>query len=257
MFDSLVSYRPLGVNLLFTSRVEGAATTRGDLVRAFDNPPGSLAERLRELVAAEVAAHSEVVGGAAGSCELTWSTCYSRHSIYAELITDRRTTAGRGGLRARQQMAVVQTQETSNIHRKWYLAGPLTRLHDAVCRRWLRRSPAVSWSEVATLCAHARRPKRSWATNVSRSRSVHPLASSQWFRVARSGPRHTVPGTGTRRAVETRLGCQLVAPRNRHQLGGSDRRDHPGRRATFAIASHHTSPPPRRCRRLKAQSPAA
>ena len=109
-------------------------------------------------------------------------------------------------------MAVVQTQETSNIHRKWYLAGPLTRLHDAVCRRWLRRSPAVSWSEVATLCAHARRPKRSWATNVSRSRSVHPPASSQWFRVARSGPRHTVPGTGTRRAVETRLGCQLGAP---------------------------------------------
>ena len=148
-------------------------------MRAFDNAPGSLAERLRELVAAEVAAHSEVVGGAAGSCELTWSTCYSRHSIYAELITDRRTTAGRGGLRARQQMAVVQTQETSNIHRKWYLAGPLTRLHDAVCRRWLRRSPAVSWSEVATLCAHARRPKRSWATNVSRSRSVHSPASSQ------------------------------------------------------------------------------
>ena len=66
MFDSLVSYRPLGVNLLFTSRVEGAATTRGDLVRAFDNAPGSLAARLRELVAAEVAAHSEVVGGGGG-----------------------------------------------------------------------------------------------------------------------------------------------------------------------------------------------
>ena len=65
MFDSLVSYRPLGVNLLFTSRVEGAATTRGDLVRVFDNA-GSLAERLRELVAAEVAAHSEVVGGGGG-----------------------------------------------------------------------------------------------------------------------------------------------------------------------------------------------
>ena len=46
--------------------VEGAATTRGDLVRAFDNAPGSLAERLRELVAAEVAAHSEAVGGGGG-----------------------------------------------------------------------------------------------------------------------------------------------------------------------------------------------
>ena len=38
---------------------------------------------------------------------------------------------------------------------------------------------AASWSEVATLCAHARRPGRSWATNVSRSRSIHPPASSQ------------------------------------------------------------------------------
>ena len=45
---------------------EGAATTRGDLVRAFDTAPGSLAERLRELVAAEVAAHSGVVGGGGG-----------------------------------------------------------------------------------------------------------------------------------------------------------------------------------------------
>ena len=45
---------------------EGAATTSADLVRAFDNAPGSLAERLRELVAAEVAAHSEVVGGGGG-----------------------------------------------------------------------------------------------------------------------------------------------------------------------------------------------
>ena len=45
---------------------EGAATTRGELVRAFDNAPGSLAERLRELVAAEVAAHSEAVGGGGG-----------------------------------------------------------------------------------------------------------------------------------------------------------------------------------------------
>ena len=45
---------------------EGAATTSADLVRAFDNAPGSLAERLRELVAAEVAAHSEAVGGGGG-----------------------------------------------------------------------------------------------------------------------------------------------------------------------------------------------
>ena len=48
------------------SPAEGAATNKGDLVRAFDNAPGSLAERLRELVAAEVAAHSEVVGGGGG-----------------------------------------------------------------------------------------------------------------------------------------------------------------------------------------------
>ena len=39
------------------------------------------------------------------------------------------------------------------------------------------------------------RSVRAWATNASRSRSVYPPTISQWFRVARSGPRRTVPGT--------------------------------------------------------------
>ena len=108
--------------------------------------------------------------------------------------------------------AVAQTKERSTFRRKRYPAGPRPRPHDAARRRGLSLGPAASWSDVATLCAHARHPGRSWATNVSRPRSVHPPASSQWFRVARSGLRHTVPGTGTRRAVETRLGCQLGAP---------------------------------------------
>ena len=48
---------------------EGAPSKAGNLVRAFDNAPGSLAARLQDLVAAEVKAHSEVVGGGAGSCK--------------------------------------------------------------------------------------------------------------------------------------------------------------------------------------------
>jgi len=45
---------------------EGAPSKAGDLVSAFDNAPGSLAARLQDLVAAEVEAHSEVVGGGGG-----------------------------------------------------------------------------------------------------------------------------------------------------------------------------------------------
>ena len=75
--------------------------------------------------------------------------------------------------------AVAQTKERSTFRRKRYPAGPRPRPHDAARRRGLSLGPAASWSDVATLCAHARHPGRSWATNVSRPRSVHPPASSQ------------------------------------------------------------------------------
>ena len=82
-------------------------------------------------------------------------------------------TAGRDVRRARRVL------RRSTVHEEEPPADPRPRPHDAARRRGLSLRPAASWSDVATLCAHARRPGRSWATNVSRSRSVHPPASSQ------------------------------------------------------------------------------
>ena len=80
-------------------------------------------------------------------------------------------------------------------------AGSPPRPHDAARRRGLRRRPAASSPEVAALRRSARSPGRSWTTNASRSRYVHPPTISQM--VSGRAKRPASYGAGYERARRT------------------------------------------------------
>ena len=120
-------------------------------------------------------------------------------------------TAGRDVRRARRVL------RRSTVHEEEAPAGPRPRPHDAARRRGLRHSPAASSPEVAALRGSARCPGRSWATNASRPRSVHPPTIPSRYR---SEVTRRVPRLGTRGAAgRPRVGKMLsdVQPASRGQ----------------------------------------
>ena len=96
-------------------------------------------------------------------------------------------------------------------------AGSPPRPHDAARRRGLRRRPAASSPEVAALRRSARSPGRSWTTNASRSRYVHPPTISQM--VSGRAKRPASYGAGYERARRTAPGKMMsnVQPASRGQ----------------------------------------